>query len=253
MICSLYILIVLLFNVVISVGTTMAEPPSKEYKLIWSDEFNGTELDPAKWDHRDLGPRRDAINVRECASLDGNGYLVLTTRRVGDQYHTAMIGTLGKFESKYGFYECKVKFQSQLGHWSAFWLQSPKFVDGGNPRDHGTEIDIFEYLVKNNNLVLFNLHWGGYNKAFHKTAGSKFEMKPSTDGFHTIALEWTSDEYVFYVDGAEAWRTGQAVSHVEQYIILSLEVGDWAGDIKNAKLPDHALFDYVRVYQRSTS
>jgi hypothetical protein len=32
------------------------------------------------------------------------------------------------------------------------------------------------------------------------------------------------------------------------YIKLSDEIGDWAGDISKAKLPDRFLVDYVRVY-----
>ena len=33
-------------------------------------------------------------------------------------------------------------------------------------------------------------------------------------------------------------------------MILSLEVGKWAGDIAKAELPDHLYVDYVRVYQK---
>jgi hypothetical protein len=33
-------------------------------------------------------------------------------------------------------------------------------------------------------------------------------------------------------------------------MILSLEVGEWAGDIAEAELPDSLVVDYVRVYQR---
>lgn len=29
---------------------------------------------------------------------------------------------------------------------------------------------------------------------------------------------------------------------------LTGEIGDWAGDIRKAKLPDHFVVDYVRVY-----
>lgn len=41
-----------------------------------------------------------AINVKDTVTLDGDGHLVLTTNRVGDEYHTAMIGTHGKFETR---------------------------------------------------------------------------------------------------------------------------------------------------------
>jgi hypothetical protein len=46
-----------------------------------------------------------------------------------------------------------------------------------------------------------------------------------------------------------AWRTDAGgVCQVPLYIKLSDEVGTWAGDISEAKLPDRFLVDYVRVY-----
>ncbi len=242
--------VIFIFVVSLLMPASLSAEPPKGYKLVWSDEFDGKALDREKWNYRGLGPRRDAINTKDCVSLDGEGHLVLTTKKVGDEYHTAMIATHDLFEACYGYYECRVKFQTQVGHWSAFWLQSPKFVNGGTPKENGTEIDIFEYLVKNDKTILFNLHWGGYKKEYHKTTGSKYEIKKPLDEFHTVALEWTPEEYVFYVDGEEAWRTQEAVSHIKQFIILSLEVGKWAGEIQEAQLPDHLLFDYVRVYQK---
>jgi len=38
------------------------------------------------------------------------------------------------------------------------------------------------------------------------------------------------------------------VCQVPQYMLLSAEIGAWAGDITQAKLPDEFLVDYVRVY-----
>lgn len=38
------------------------------------------------------------------------------------------------------------------------------------------------------------------------------------------------------------------VCQVPQYMLLSDEIGPWAGDITKAKLPDHFMVDYVRVY-----
>jgi beta-glucanase (GH16 family) len=68
-------------------------------------------------------------------------------------------------------------------------------------------------------------------------------------GFHTYGVAWSEKEYVYYYDGKEVWRSkAGGVSQVPQYIILSNEVGTWAGDINAAKLPDSCLIDYVRVY-----
>ena len=202
-----------------------------------------------KWNYHRLGPRRDAINVKESVSLDGKGNLVLTTKQVGDEYHTAMIGTKGKFDNCFGYYEGRVKFQTQLGHWSAFWLQSTTIGKVGDVQKNGTEIDIFEYLVRYKDTLHFNLHWDGY-KDNHKTTGHKHEDKTLSENYHTVGLEWTPDEYVFYLDDKETWRTTVAVSHTKEFIILSLEVGEWAGDIKDAQLPDSLNVDYVRVYKK---
>jgi beta-glucanase (GH16 family) len=226
-----------------------APPPPKDENLVWSDEFDGKTLDLAKWDFRGLGRRRDAVNVKETVTLDGRGHLAITTTKAGGEWHTGMIATAGKFERAYGYFECRVKFQKQPGHWSAFWLQSPslgKVV--GDTKTSGTEIDIFEYLAIKGDKVQHTLHWDGYGKD-HKSAGKVADVPGLSDGWHTVGLEWTKDAYVFYVDGKETWRTDQGVSGAPQYIILSAEVGKWAGDIAQAALPDSVLFDYVRVYK----
>ena len=224
--------------------------PVKDYELVWSDQFNGTALDMTKWDYRGLGPRRDAVNVKDTVALDGQGHLVLTTKQSADVYHTAMIGTQGKYETCFGYFECRVRLQEQIGHWSAFWLQSPTLGQTiGDPGRSGTEIDIFEYLRKYPDTIHHNLHWDGY-KEQHKSAGKKVLIPDLSKGWHTIGLLWTEQEYVFYVDGKESWRSSEAVSKRREYMILSLEVGKWAGDIADAALPDSLYVDYVRVYKR---
>lgn len=228
-------------------------PVGGGYELVWSDEFGGTALDLGKWEYRGLGPRRDAVNVKDTVRLDGEGHLILTTERRGEEYHTAMIATQGKFETTFGYFEARVKLQEQLGHWSAFWLQSPSLGKPlGDPATAGTEIDIFEYLRKDGNRVHHNLHWDGYGE-HHKHSGHTAAVEGLGASWHTVGLLWTESEYVFYVDGQETWRSSEGVSQRDEYIILSLEVGTWAGDIAEATLPDHLYVDYVRVYQKKAS
>jgi beta-glucanase (GH16 family) len=223
------------------------EGPRKA-KLIWSDEFNGQALDDSKWSYRGLGKRKGGVNTKDSVKLDGKGHLVLTTRKVGDAFHTGMIGTQGKFERAFGYFECRVKLQTQPGHWSAFWLQSPRLGKTiGDPKSSGTEIDIFEYLARKGDKIQHTIHWDGYGK-HHKSKAQLVEREGLQKGWHTVGLEWKRGEYVFYVDGKRTWRTTQGISHTPEYIILSLEVGPWAGAITDAKLPDSVEFDYVRVY-----
>jgi hypothetical protein len=81
----MYWFLSLLILLGVACAPALAAPPSPDYSLVWSDEFDGIQLDTTKWDYRQLGPRRKAVNVKECVSLDGKGNLVLTTRRAGEQ------------------------------------------------------------------------------------------------------------------------------------------------------------------------
>jgi beta-glucanase (GH16 family) len=231
-------------------------PPSGDYKLVWSDEFDGTELDRAKWDHRGLGKRREAVNVTDTVRLDGKGHLVLTTKRVGDEIHTAMIGTQGKYETTFGYFQCRVKMQKTHGHWSAFWLQSPTYgAKIGDLEESGAEIDIYECFVARDEWVAHNVHWDGYEDD-HKHAGSgRRKVENLLEGYHTFGLEWTANEYVFYVDGQESWRTSEGVSLAKEYIILSLEVGPKQARIVKERpdFEDSIWIDYVRVFQKDIS
>ena len=176
----------------------------------------------------------------------------MTLTQVGAEYHIAQIATHDTFLQKYGYFECRARVNHELGAHTAFWLQSPALSKGlDDPAQFGTEIDIFEYHInQGRSWVYHNLHWNGYG-AEHKQAGTKVEIAGIDEGFHTFGLLWTADAYVFYVDGQETWRTSEAVSQIPEYIILSVELSGWGGDVTQATLPDEILFDYVRVYASS--
>ncbi|MDX1286420.1 MAG: glycoside hydrolase family 16 protein, partial [Draconibacterium sp.] len=70
------------------------------------------------------------------------------------------------------------------------------------------------------------------------------------DGFHTFALEWTPEKYVFLIDGLKYYEIKQAISHVDEYMILSMELPAKREDLKDAVLPDVFVVDFVRVYKK---
>ena len=222
-------------------------PDGKSWQLAWSDEFDGKAVDQAKWELLGDMKRRDGYWVKEDAYTDGEGHLILRTKKDGDRYTCGSVRTRGKFEHRYGYWVCRCKFPKQQGHWPAFWLHADsvgKIGDGG--RD-GTEIDIMEKPWLDDRTTQ-NLHWDGYGKE-HQSQGTKFTVPGLSDGWHTFGLLWTPEEYVFFVDGKETWRSSAGgVSQVPQYAKLTEEIGTWAGDIKQAALPDYFVVDYVRVY-----
>ncbi len=225
-------------------------PPGKQWKLIWHDEFDGSKLDETKWNRQGDWKRRDGYWIKDDAYLSGNGTLLLRTRKDGERHTCGSIDTRGKFEHAFGYYVARCRMPSQPGHWSAFWMMCSGVNRVGDEGRDGTEIDIVEMPWRDGKITC-NLHWDGYGKD-HKSTGTRVTIPSVTEGFHDYGLLWTADEYVFYVDGKEIWRTtAGGVSQVPEYLLLSEEVGKWGGDITQAQLPDYFEVDYVRVYEQT--
>lgn len=238
-------------------------------ELTFGDEFDGPEVDPDKWQvadsHEDYWPdtqpwRRNFM-AENVYIEDGVLVIRVTNEEVG--FSTGAIttgGTYGvkpQFEQAFGRFEARMKFPTQQGHWCAFWLMADSVgnVDGSG-RD-GSEIDIFEkaYLT---DRAEHNVHWDGYEES-HQGDGVAIVDKGLDDGnWHVVRLDWYPDEYVFFVDGVETWRTDAGgVSQVPSYLLLTDEIGNFGtgsgawgvGPIEDANLPDFFYVDYVRVYE----
>ncbi len=236
---------------------TTKSPPSKlpalaegkTWQLKWSDEFDGKEIDASRWEVIGDAPRRDGFWTKSAAALDGKGNLMLSTAKEGDRYVSGAVRTLHKFEHAFGYWEARCKMPTQVGHWPAFWLMPPGGLpDGEGKGREGTEIDIME-KASLKNMVQHTLHWDGYG-AHHKSEGKEINREGLNEGFHTYAVWWTPESYVFYIDGEETWRsTAGGVCQGPVYTKLTEEIGPWAGKISEAKLPDQFVVDYVRVYE----
>jgi len=223
-------------------------PAGQAWKLVWNDEFDGEKLDETKWDVPD-NPRRAGFWSPKAVALDGKGSLAIKTLKEGDKFYDACVRTRGKFEHAFGYYVARIRLQKQPGHWSAFWMFGSGVTTVGHGGMDGTEIDIMEKPWLDDR-VQHTLHWDGYGKA-HKSKGFVSKNPGIMEGWHTYALLWTPDEYVWYVDGKERWRSNAGgVCQVPLYLKLSdeLQFGGWAGDVRKATLPDEFLTDYVRVY-----
>jgi len=227
---------------------TLPKPPEgKTWNLVWHDEFDGTKLDDSKWVIRPEGKRKGGWWSPKAISLDGKGHLIISTYKEGDKYVDGCVTTQGKFEHAFGYYVARIRLQKQPGHWSAFWITGPGVQKVGDEGRDGTEIDIMEKPWLDQR-VQHTFHWDGYGKA-HKSEGKVVKVPGVMEGWHTFAIWWNPDEYVFYVDGQETWRTkGGGPCQVPEYMLLSDEIGKWGGDITKAKLPDKFEVDYVRVY-----
>ncbi len=224
--------------------------PEKEgYELFWHDEFEGNRLDTTKWAVRAVGLRAAGYVTPEAVKVK-DGHLIIRTFVENDTIKTGAVGTQGKFETTYGYFECRAQLQKSTGNWSAFWIQSPYIARGEDPGKYGVEIDIFEYFRgQGGDFVSHNLHWA-YGPHQKSTGAFLSKVKGVGDGFHTFAVEWTPEKYAFFVDGLRYYEIKKAISHIDEYIILSMELPKTRGFLREAKLPDEYVVDYVRVYKK---
>lgn len=220
--------------------------------LTWNDEFDGNTLDANKWAacpewHRQGGSYWEADN----AWLDGNGNLKLRVDERNDSVFCGAVRTHNKYNQKYGYFEVRCRVPQMQGGWAAFWMM-PYGNQVGSQGNDGTELDIFESINGWNGKIQHALHWDGYGADHQKDSKSMTNWGLYDGEFHKFGMMWTPDEYIFYIDDVETWRSSAGgVSDVEQYMKLTLEVsGDtWAGNWANqTNKPITWAVDYVRTY-----
>lgn len=166
------------------------------------------------------------------------------------------------FSQAFGYFECRAKLPDSDGLWSAFWLQSSNMRKVGNEGEDGTEIDIYESAFRRSKKSKMGhaLLWDGYGES---AKGSPYigELEQNLyDGYHTYALKWTPEYYVFYIDGKATWASSDGnVSKVKEFLRLTVEIdaGDGWGPhgqkigkfSHNNDDNDDFMVDYVKVWQ----
>ncbi|HEY1129199.1 MAG TPA: glycoside hydrolase family 16 protein [Roseateles sp.] len=252
--------------------------PSKNWTLVWSDEFNGaagTVPNPAHWNY-DLGNAENngwgnhefqyyTANARN-AQLDGAGMLVITAEKASNpgpcwnakpcEFTSARIHTSNKVGFTYGKVEARMKLPSGQGIWPAFWTLGTDLATVGWPKSG--EIDIMEFVGKTPNTTYGTLHGPGYSGAQGIAKPREFGGPVASD-FHTYTIVKRPNEIVWYVDGVEFHRLtpallpagGTWVFEKPFFVILNLAVGgDWPGaPDATTPLPARMLVDWVRIYK----
>lgn len=243
-----------------------------KFELTFSDEFEG-ELDRSVWSgHYQYGNKTESRkgsywNQYLAETKDGNlvipvVYLEEGMGGEGAGWYTAGVDTDSDspngFSQKFGYFECRCILPEGADVWSAFWLMNDGVYEvDGSGRD-GTEIDIFEsdgYEEILNRNISSNLHFDGYGDDHQKLGAKRFLIKNNPyEEYNTYGLEWNEDEYIFYINGVETFRTSYGgVSQNPEYLILSVEMrGENGIPSERENAPgEEAQFvvDYVRVYQ----
>lgn len=257
--------------------------PDGNWEMVFSDEFDGTELDRTKWDYRmsmmgtlwpawtDKGEHLDGKgNCVFTLMMDENGKPVSSQLQTGYNFmdepvEKTTFGTdhlqwqIGKLkESMYlhgpGYYECRCRLQQKLGWWSAFWIQSPIIGASLDPAVSGVEIDVMESF-RPGKIAAHNVFTGGYGLDNKRVKVGGMEGV-STDEYHRFGVLWDETGYTFFVDGVEDGKVTEHLTARPEFILISTEVrGYRSADHK--PIPeayenqgDTFLVDYVRVFEK---
>src|SRR5579863_7170170 len=166
----------------------------------FADEFNGKELDLARWTpHDPFGHVRDRqlqAYAPEAVEVSG-GQLHIVARRNsedGREYTSGVISTFGTFSQTYGRFEIRCRVPAGRGLRPGFMLL---------PVPLGTlpAIDVFEAIGSTPSKLFFANHWG--TEQTERSFGDSFTGPDLSTGFHTIAVEWDRERIVWFVDGKE--------------------------------------------------
>jgi beta-glucanase (GH16 family) len=227
------------------------------YSLVWSDEFNGTSVDPANWTFEtgSLGVNNEKEYYQAQNATVANGNLVITAKNEtvgGFPYTSARMNSANKVLVNYGKIEARIKLPMGAGLWPAFWMLGVDINAGVSWPGCG-EIDIMEH-VNADSIIYGTMHWsaGGQEADY----GQNLASSPSE--YHIYSVVWDTNAIKWYVDDT-LYVTASIANDVNStdafhkpfFIILNLAVaGNFPGQtVDLSKLPASMYVDYVRVYK----
>lgn len=236
-----------------------------KWKLLFSDEFTGKELDKDKWLTRfywganllkqgySLAADRHLYTEGRNIDIENNTLRLYTrkesvTGQAWDpalgffpkdfEYTSGLINTGESFRQKYGAFEAKVRMHPSPVVYHAFWMLSDKMVP---------HIDIFRFMGKKNNRIELNSYWTeeGDTKEIRRNSDTVGGINFSR-GFFIFRLEWYPDRLVWKVNNTIVKVETEGVPKDPMYILFSSGVVDGNGE---NGLPTSLDLDWVRCYE----
>jgi beta-glucanase (GH16 family) len=168
-------------------------------------------------------------------------------------YQSARLKTQRSFCQLGGYFEARVKVDSQRGLWPAFWLMGENISTAGWPACG--EVDMLE-----------DFGYCAVQTSVHAPAGpdavytAHQDLASDTD-WHVYQLRWAAESMTFSRDGrhyltvnrdfcpSSAWVFGpETPNNSGMFLLLNLAVGGDAGaPPETTRFPADLMVDYVRV------
>ncbi len=236
-----------------------AEPPAGtkwEPNPEFTDEFNGTALDNAKWDDHNPtweGRPPGYFNPKNVDVKDGNLELWARTETLPGLKPEYKDFTTAAVKSKdtvlYGYFEVRCKPMKSHAS-SAFWF----YNDG---KELWTEIDVFEIgggAPEHQNTYYMTLHvMRSPGDPSHRSSGDKW-IAPYVlaDEWHVYGFDWNEKQLVWYVDGKSVRTVENTLWHQELRLNFDSEtMPEWFGLPTKEELPAVFQIDYLRAWKQT--
>ena len=250
--------------------------------LVWSDEFDSTNpqtVDSGKWYHQTFGPNagqwfngeQQHYTDRLDNSYIEEGFLnIIAKRETFNQDGVTLQYTSARLNSKYAFTYGRVDVRAKLpfgnGTWPAIWTLGKNINETGaywQTQGFGEvtwpacgELDIMEHGLHADNEVSVAIHTPS---SFGNTVNTAKKMlNDVANDFHLYSINWSPNEIAFMVDNEVIYRYNPANKNantwpfdLEQYLILNIAMGGFAGTIDAGFTESKMVIDYVRVYQNA--
>ena len=244
--------------------------PGEGYTLVFAEEFDDASLDESRWNTAlDWGPDVviydqqqyyvDSLGDPDFGHspfvLDGETLTVRaietpeTLRAAANEqpWLSGALTTAGRFDFTYGYAEARVSMPTGQGVWPMFWMSGAEF-DGLLP-----QLFVMERDGAKPDSVFHNYEYTDAAGSLRSPGQFEIVEDGLAEGFHTVAVAWSPEEFLFFLDGEPRYRiVGENVAAQDMYLALGLAIGgNWTGPFDaSTPRPVEWTIDYVRVWQR---
>lgn len=260
-----------------------------DYKLVWSDDFDGSELNTKAWNVEVNGNGGGNQELQYYTAQNvkvANGNLVITAKKQsfgGKSFTSGRINTMGKVAFEHGKVEARIKLpKTANGLWPAFWLMGNDMTDGISWPYCG-EIDVLEAggqqsITSGTQDRHYGaaMHWGPYINGQHPmySEGVTAPYSVQDEAYHLFTMVWDEQKVSMYLDQDKypevkpyftmnVSDTAQQNSagryfHKRFFLLFNVAVGGSVTGIYDPSgitaLSDSARtmqIDWVRIYQKN--
>lgn len=234
----------------------VAAPPTKDYELMFEDNFDGSRVNEAVWRYRE-GPRTsgtwiNGLNRKENVLVkDGDLVVRCMVEKINGKTENTGGGLISKANFGYGYYETRSKpFMAGKGVHSAFWQAGANRDDKWDGNNSIFEIDSYEidsgHFIGANNLYVHLAPAGMNELPWPYRNGLPFKL--DRDGWWIDAYEYTPEGVTFYEHGKVVGQADFTDLCARQMVWLTALNG--VGKVDADKQPADTRFDYFRYYAK---